>query len=141
MSKTKYSVSRAIEGVTLNGDEYLLTELGNVQVFDSIQEIEEALGIKEEDFDDAGITVHEEDTEAWDKRCKAVETLHELGYKCVVLWHVNDVITFAALNNRDINAEKATEILDNIERNYDAEIGVTWLTILSEIDIIDENKS
>ncbi len=132
MTKIKYSVSRAINGVTLNGDEYLLTEMGNVRVFDSIQEIEEALGIKEEDFDDAGINLHTFDDGAWEKRCAAVNALHELGYGCVILWHVDDLLGNLVDWGHEEDAlaeDEAMEILESIEGNHDASLGVHWYTL------------
>ena len=35
----KYVVSRPIEGITLNGNEYLLDDVGKVRTFDLVQEL------------------------------------------------------------------------------------------------------
>lgn len=57
----KYVVSRPIEGISLNGREYLLGDDGKVRAFDSVEEVLELLGADGVDELEAmGINIEEE---------------------------------------------------------------------------------
>ncbi len=64
----------------------------------------------------------------------AKQILRGLGYHCIVLWHLDDVLS----NVPDwlgvkITPERAEEILSNAESNHDANQGVTWETLRTEM--------
>jgi len=58
----QYAVSRSIEGISLNGQEFLLSDDKKVRMFDSIAEAKEhahSVGITEEDFDNVTFNICE----------------------------------------------------------------------------------
>lgn len=44
-------------------------------------------------------------------------------------WSIDDVLEVAKQQKRRITKKQAREILSNIERHHDAELGVNWMTI------------
>jgi len=58
----QYTISRSIEDISLNGQEFLLSDDKNVRLFDSIAEAKEhahLIGITEEDFDNVTFNICE----------------------------------------------------------------------------------
>jgi len=56
----QFAVSRSIEGISLNGQEFLLSDDKKVRMFDSIAEAKEhahSVGITEEDFDNGTFNI------------------------------------------------------------------------------------
>ena len=44
-------------------------------------------------------------------------------------WHTDDILMEAKELGYKISVEKANEILDHIDRNFDPEIGINWHVI------------
>ncbi len=47
----------------------------------------------------------------------------------VAIWGEEDVLEMAENLGKKITRQNAQDILDNIERRHDSEIGITWMTI------------
>ena len=65
----QYAVSRSIEGISLNGQEFLLSDDKKVRMFDSIAEAKEhaySVGITEEDFENTTFNICEHLPESGD---------------------------------------------------------------------------
>ena len=45
------------------------------------------------------------------------------------IWRVEDVLNTAANDGKVITREEAADVLDEIHRKHDAELGITWITI------------
>ncbi|KKN55606.1 hypothetical protein LCGC14_0580780 [marine sediment metagenome] len=59
---SQYAISRSIEGISLNGQEFLLSDNKDVRLFDSIAEAKEhahSVGITDEDFDNVTCNICE----------------------------------------------------------------------------------
>jgi hypothetical protein len=58
---SKYTVSRAVNGISLNGREYLLDDDGKVRAFDTVEQVLELLGVDTvEELEAMGINIEEE---------------------------------------------------------------------------------
>ena len=55
-------------------------------------------------------------------------------YIAVAIWCEEDVLGCAKERGMKITREQAQSILDQMESNHDAEIGITWDTIYSALD-------
>jgi len=59
---------------------------------------------------------------------------------CLSVWYPMDVMEYALENlDRLITEEQAAQILKNIERHHDANLGITWDTLDAEITEFLEN--
>jgi len=62
---------------------------------------------------------------------KIEEALKEWGEdKAISIWTVNDIIDRAKQRNKRISKHKAMEILEELEHDFNASIGINW-------DVID----
>ncbi len=59
-------------------------------------------------------------------------------YAISVSWNVEDVMHLAKEKGMKITTIQAIEILDNMKRNHDAELGITWTTIDCWLDTFEE---
>jgi hypothetical protein len=59
----------------------------------------------------------------------------EKGDAIAILWHINDVIDFAAHKDVNLSEDQAREVLANVRRSHDAEIGISWDVIDIHIDM------
>jgi|GEM_PF-1711055 uncharacterized protein YwlG (UPF0340 family) len=67
------------------------------------------------------------------------QRLHKKGeHLCVIVWSADDVIGRANELGEKCSKEEAYKILDAMERQHDATIGVTWDTI--DAHLIDLNE-
>ena len=60
--------------------------------------------------------------------------------KAVILWGSEDVKAKAEEMGVELSDVEIDQILRNIDGDYDAEYGVSWFEVESEIDIILENR-
>lgn len=90
------------------------------------------------------------DSEAYEKDSIAKEYLRSQGYLMDGGWCVDDVIGKAEDMGYELSEKDANEILDGIGRTMDAEVGINWYVIESNIDefiedmkndVIDELKT
>jgi len=51
------------------------------------------------------------------------------GKKCFVEWNIEDVLGVAIELDISINEEQAIDILSEMERKQDSELGITWETL------------
>lgn len=51
--------------------------------------------------------------------------------KCVIYWTAEDI---HAVSDDEISEEQCTEILKNLERNFDANAGIDWDTLRAEVE-------
>lgn len=64
-----------------------------------------------------------------------INILHKRGYRvigpnnAIILWSKNDVLTVAKQEKIKLNENQITEILETIEMDHDANVGVTWDTV------------
>lgn len=56
------------------------------------------------------------------------------------VWSREDVIHVAKNNDKSITLDDADEILSNIERHIDCELGITWQSIEIAVDDFDIEK-
>jgi hypothetical protein len=57
-------------------------------------------------------------------------------HACVIVWLPEDVKLEAERSGVEITDEEAIQILEDIQHNHDAEIGVSWLTLNIAINSI-----
>lgn len=69
------------------------------------------------------------------KRLKGIE-----GHVAVVIWCREDVIGRAKEWGIEITPEQADDILDEVDRKHDCEVGITWDTLDYYIDEIKRRK-
>lgn len=56
------------------------------------------------------------------------------GRTLYIIWHTTDVIERAKERKIEISIPEAKQILRNMDKNYDATIGINWYTIDIETD-------
>ena len=54
--------------------------------------------------------------------------------KISITWAIEDVLQMAEEMDVELTDEEAGEILENIERHHDAELGISWTTIQCAIE-------
>lgn len=53
--------------------------------------------------------------------------------KIAIIWSVNDIIDRAKYINKKVSIKRAEQILDNLYKDHDGEIGINWDTIDTQI--------
>jgi len=75
------------------------------------------------------------------KRLEGIE-----GHVAVAIWQREDVVGRAEMRGIKLTDEQADDILDDIDRKQDCELGISWITIdcfldqWRDYDKIDPNK-
>ena len=83
--------------------------------------------------DDITVRVHD------DEEYCLPENRSKEHYAISVSWNVTDVKDKGEEKGMKITTSEAIQVLDNMERNHDAELGITWTTIdcwLDELEIL-----
>lgn len=65
---------------------------------------------------------------------QARQFLKEQGYFVDNLWQKDDIKYKAEDMGFDITEDQIDQVMDNLGRNFNAEVGITWLTIEMEVE-------
>ena len=69
-------------------------------------------------------------------KLKCNDNLNE--HVCVIVWSIDDVLERAYAKKVKISEKEAEEILDKMEYNHDASVGISWDTIdiyISDVEL------
>ena len=58
----------------------------------------------------------------------------------VHLWGTDDAIGFASERNQILTQKEAEEVIENMHRKCDSELGLTWVTLEFWVDEIISNR-